>query len=201
MQYKNVAITEIEKSPYNPRLDLTPNDAAFLKIKASLEEFGCVEPIIVNEVNNRCVGGHQRLSVMRSLGYKEVPCVFINEPDEMKEKALNVALNKIDNQFDENKLSALLVDLSTYDIDLDVTGFNTREIEDLLAEVDTVEVQEEEEAAEEKEVEASDVICKVSTYNFRVERDVYLNALNEIRRVAGFDDESITAEFKRRLKA
>lgn len=204
MQYKVMNIADIEKSPYNPRLDLSPNDVAYKKIKQSLKEFGCVEPIIVNEHNNRCVGGHQRLAVMRSLGYEEVPCVLINEPDEMKEKALNIALNKIDNVFDEQKLSALLVDLSTYDVNLDITGFNTIEIESLLSEVDITEVEEENgevEAEEEVKYEQSDVFCKVANYNFMVDRELYENALNEIRRTVGFDDDDIIKEFKRRLRA
>lgn len=199
MNYKMLKANDIQKSPYNPRIDLTPDDPAFHKIAKSLSEFGCVEPIIVNEYNNRCVGGHQRLSVMRYLGYEEIPCVFINEPDEMKEKALNITLNKIDNKFDENKLAALLEELDSLDVDMSVTGFNINEIEELLAQVDVEDADYSEEPQEE-EYEAANILCKVGIYNFKLERQKYIDAVNQIRVVAGFEEKDIINEFKRRLR-
>ena len=40
------------------------------------------------------VGGHQRLSCAIDLGYTEVPCAVV-DVDKVREKALNIALNKI----------------------------------------------------------------------------------------------------------
>ena len=41
------------------------------------------------------IGGHQRLTVLKDLGYTEAQCVVLHIEDEAKVKALNIALNKI----------------------------------------------------------------------------------------------------------
>ena len=58
-----------------------------------------MEPIIWNKTTGNVVGGHQRLKVLTALGYKEIDCVVV-DLDEQREKALNVALNKISGEFD-----------------------------------------------------------------------------------------------------
>src|SRR6056297_1418393 len=95
---------------YNPRKDLKPGDAEYDKLKRSIEQFGYVEPVIWNKTTGRVVGGHQRLKVLLDLGMTEVECVVI-EMDEEKEKALNVALNKISGDWDKDKLMLIISDL------------------------------------------------------------------------------------------
>lgn len=68
-------------------------------------EFGYVEPVIWNKRSGNVIGGHQRLTVMKNLGYTEVDCVIV-DLDDMGEKALNIALNKIQGEWDRDKLSA-----------------------------------------------------------------------------------------------
>jgi len=53
-----------------------------------------VEPIVWNKRTGNIVGGHQRLKVLLDMGMREVDCVVV-DLDEAKEKALNLALNKI----------------------------------------------------------------------------------------------------------
>ncbi|MBQ3585758.1 MAG: DUF4417 domain-containing protein [Synergistaceae bacterium] len=125
------AISELIPAPYNPRKDIQPGDSEYEKLKRSLEEFGYVEPIIWNAQTGHVVGGHQRLKVLNELGETEIDCVVVDIP-EAQEKALNIALNKISNGWDDEKLSALLEDLQNEDIDLTLTGFDLGEIDKLL---------------------------------------------------------------------
>ena len=116
---------------YNPRKDLKPGDAEYEKLKRSIEQFGYVEPVIWNKTTGRVVGGHQRLKVLIDMGINEVDCVII-EMDENKEKALNVALNKISGEWDKDKLALLITDLQAEDFDVSLTGFDAAEIDDLF---------------------------------------------------------------------
>ena len=72
-----------------------------------MEQFGYVEPVVWNKTTGRVIGGHQRLKVLVDLGLKEVDCVVI-ELSEEKEKALNVALNKISGEWNTDKLAMLI---------------------------------------------------------------------------------------------
>ena len=116
---------------YNPRKDLKPGDEEYEKLKRSIEQFGYVEPVIWNRTTGRVVGGHQRLKVLIDMGIGEVDCVVV-EMDENKEKALNVALNKISGEWDKDKLALLISDLQAEDFDVSLTGFDAAEIDDLF---------------------------------------------------------------------
>jgi len=118
---------------YNPRKDLKPGDAEYEKLKRSIEQFGYVEPVIWNKSTGRVVGGHQRLKVLIDLGFSEVDCVVV-ELSEEKEKALNVALNKISGDWDKDKLALLISDLQGADFDVSLTGFDPAELDDLFKE-------------------------------------------------------------------
>ena len=129
----------IEKKPtadllpadYNPRKDLKPGDAEYEKLKRSIEQFGYVEPVIWNKTTGRVVGGHQRLKVLLDMGMTEVDCVVV-ELDAEKEKALNIALNKISGEWDKDKLALLIADLQGADFDVSLTGFEPEEIDALF---------------------------------------------------------------------
>jgi len=116
---------------YNPRKDLKPGDAEYEKLKRSLEQFGYVEPVIWNKTTGRVVGGHQRLKVLQDMGITEVECVVV-EMNEEREKALNIALNKISGEWDKEKLALLITDLQGTDFDVSLTGFDPAEIDDLF---------------------------------------------------------------------
>lgn len=126
---KNAA--DLLPADYNPRKDLKPGDAEYEKLKRSIEQFGYVEPVIWNKTTGRVVGGHQRLKVLMDMGMTEVDCVVV-EMDEGKEKALNIALNKISGDWDKDKLALLIADLQGADFDVSLTGFEPAEIDDLF---------------------------------------------------------------------
>ena len=131
LRVENKKITDLKPAPYNPRLDLQPGDPDYEKLKRSIQEFGLVEPIVFNERTGYVVGGHQRLKVLQDLGWSEVP-VSVVDLDPEKEKALNVALNKIEGDWDNFKLKELLEELDTGAFDITITGFDEEEIEDLM---------------------------------------------------------------------
>ena len=126
---KNTA--DLLPADYNPRKDLKPGDAEYEKLKRSIEQFGYVEPVIWNKTTGRVVGGHQRLKVLMDMGMTEVDCVVV-EMDADKEKALNIALNKISGDWDKDKLALLIADLQGADFDVSLTGFEPAEIDDLF---------------------------------------------------------------------
>lgn len=112
---------------YNPRQISTEE---MEKLKNSIKEFGYVDPIIVNRVNNHIVGGNQRYLALIELGYSEVDVVFIEEEDINREKALNIALNKISGEWDVEKLENIFQDLQFDGFDLSFTGFDNVELQD-----------------------------------------------------------------------
>lgn len=141
MHIKSLPISDLKPAAYNPRKDLQPGDPEFEKLKRSLTEFGYVEPVIWNKATGHVVGGHQRLKVLATLGHTEVDCVVV-ELDETREKALNVALNKISGDWDESKLALLIADLDAADFDAELTGFDDTEIQQLIGSLDEGEVED-----------------------------------------------------------
>ncbi|MBS3972183.1 MAG: DNA modification methylase, partial [Erysipelotrichia bacterium] len=134
MQFEKVTLDQLIYANYNPRKALKPGDSEFEKIRRSIEEFGYVDPIIVNK-DYTIIGGHQRATVLKALGYHEVDVVIV-EVDKLKEKALNIALNKISGEWQMDKLKELLLELESQ-IDLGITGFDDDEFKQLLASMDT----------------------------------------------------------------
>ena len=128
MDIQTLPVTKLAPAEYNPRKDLKPGDPEYEKLKRSLAEFGYVEPVIWNKTTGHVVGGHQRLKVLIDTGVAEVECVVV-EMSEEKEKALNVALNKISGDWDKEKLSLLIADLQGADFDVSLTGFDAPELD------------------------------------------------------------------------
>jgi len=133
MIIKRIEIDLLNLSKYNPRKDLKPEDIEYQKIKRSIKEFGYVDPIIVNK-DMTVIGGNQRLKVLKELNYKKVDCVVL-DLNKIKEKALNIALNKIEGEWDLTKLKDLLLELDTGEIDMDITGFEYSELEEIMTRV------------------------------------------------------------------
>lgn len=148
MEIKELPLKELKPAAYNPRKKLKKGDKEYEKIKQSLLKFGYVDPIIVNE-DLTVIGGHQRLTVLKDLDYETAKCVIVDLPKE-DEKALNIALNKITGQWDEALLADLLLDLQESDFNLDLTGFEPPEIDDILSNVHDKELSEDEYDVEEE---------------------------------------------------
>ena len=140
MKITLVNINSLNPAEYNPR---QISNKQYEDLKASMEKFGCVDPIIINinpERLNVVVGGHQRLRILRELGAEKVPTVSVNLSEE-DERELNVRLNKSGGEWDMDILANEfdIVDLKEWgfkDIEL---GFNIDKIQDDLS--DKIELQ------------------------------------------------------------
>jgi len=141
MEIQKIPAEKLKAAKYNPRKDLKPGDSEYEKLRRSIEEFGYVEPVIWNRRTGNIVGGHQRYKVLTALGYKEIDCVVV-DLDEQREKALNVALNKIGGEFDIPLLSDLLRDLNDNGFDVSLTGFDAAEIDELFRDKTAANVKE-----------------------------------------------------------
>ncbi len=130
MEVVKMNIDKLRPADYNPRKDLKPGDKEYENIKKSIEKFGYVEPITWNKRTGNIVGGHQRVKVLKELGHTEIDAVII-DIDEMEEKALNVALNKISGAWDDEKLKDLLNEINEFDYEIELTGFSESELMEL----------------------------------------------------------------------
>jgi len=133
MRIEHVPIHILKPAEYNPR---KWDKEAENQLKESIARFGIVDPLLVNSAPNRkgvVIGGHFRLTVLKDMGYAEVPVVYINIPDIEKEKELNIRLNKNTGEFDWNLLTkfdeSFLADV----------GFSSEELDDIFAIEETPE--------------------------------------------------------------
>ena len=131
MKIQTIAISELNPAAYNPRKDLKPGDIEYEKLKKSIAEFDMVEPLVWNKRTGNLVGGHQRLKILKEMDYSEVE-VSVVDLSETKEKALNLALNKISGEWDFPRLKDILEELDTGAFDMEITGFDPKEIEDIM---------------------------------------------------------------------
>jgi ParB-like chromosome segregation protein Spo0J len=134
MEIKTIPVSKINPAPYNPRKDLKPGDPEYDMLLKGITEFGLVEPLIWNKRTGTLVGGHQRLKILKSKGVKQVEVSVVDLPLN-KEKALNIALNKISGEWNESLLKDLLLDIDCGDLDMSLTGFDEKAIEDLMTQV------------------------------------------------------------------
>ncbi|MFX4303013.1 site-specific DNA-methyltransferase [Alicyclobacillus tolerans] len=141
MEIMKLKISDIKNAEYNPRKDLKPGDKEYEKLKKSILEFGYVDPLVWNKETGNIVGGHQRIKILKEMGYEEVECSVVSLSKE-KEAALNIALNKISGEWDLPKLKDLLVELDTGEFDIEITGFDETELAVLLSDVGDDEVKE-----------------------------------------------------------
>ena len=150
MVIKKFRLEDLNPAKYNPRKKLKPGDKEFEKLENSIRNFGYVELIVVNVANNNTViSGHQRLSVLKHLGETEAECVVV-ELNENEEKALNIAMNKVSGQWDETLLAQLLSELKEADFNVDLTGFEPPEMDQLMSKLYDKEVKEDDFDVEEE---------------------------------------------------
>jgi len=134
MEIMRIKVSAIHVAAYNPRRDLQPGDVEYEKLRESIETFGYIDPLIWNKQTGNLVGGHQRLKILKGQGLEEVDVSVVDLPLD-KEKLLNIALNRIQGEWDEDKLAALLEELGNVDMpdfDIKLTGFDMPEISEIL---------------------------------------------------------------------
>ena len=128
-------LADLKPAPYNPRTSTKQQEE---NLKASLEKFGVVEPVIFNKQTGHIVGGHFRVRELKKLGHKEIDCVVVdlNEEDE---KELNIRLNANTGDFDWERLANEWDAEQLLDWGLKIPNFEPAELE---AEEDDFDVPE-----------------------------------------------------------
>lgn len=126
-----VDVKNLKNSVYNPR---RISEEELEKLEKSIEEFGFIEPLVVNTHEGRenvVICGHQRLKVAKKQGAKKIRAVLVDLPLD-KEMKLNIASNKIGGDFDFAKLADLFEKLDEMKSNTDTTGFNRSDIDQML---------------------------------------------------------------------
>jgi hypothetical protein len=134
-KFETININDIHPAPYNPRI-MPPSE--MLKLEKGLQTFGLVDPIIIDLTDqNTIIGGHQRLEALKNINDEmelnlirlgDIGWIFENKEIKIKykndQKALNLALNKINGDWDYGKLDDLLTELNDEQYLLELTGFD-----------------------------------------------------------------------------
>ena len=132
MEVINVSIKDLIHNKKNPRKISSREQKRLMR---SIEEFGFVDPAIVNKNKARfniIIGGHQRVKAAEKLGWKEVPVAYVDLPED-REHLLNVALNSISGEWDDEKLMTLLKELQDRGADVTLSGFAEPLLDEMLA--------------------------------------------------------------------
>ena len=113
----------------NPRR----NDAAVDRMCASIGEFGFKIPCLVRS-DGELVDGELRLKAARKLGLTEVPVILCDEWTPTQVKAFRLLVNRSATwaEWDEELLALELQELNEAGFDPSLTGFDQKEIDDLL---------------------------------------------------------------------
>jgi DNA modification methylase len=128
-----VRLQQLRAASYNPR---HMPQAEMEKLMRSIREFGMVGPIVARRGDNTIVGGHQRWQAAKALGLRKVPVVYVDVTED-EAKALNLALNKIQGDWDLPKLGTLLEELQGIpDLDETLSGFDEQEMDQILADLE-----------------------------------------------------------------
>lgn len=128
-----VTKTNVEKLIPYAKNSRTHSDAQVAQIAASIKEFGWTNPILVDGENG-IIAGHGRLAAARKLGMTEVPVIELSHLSETQKKALIIADNKLalNASWDESLLAIEFEELQLEGFDLKLTGFDEKEINDLI---------------------------------------------------------------------
>ena len=130
MQIKQVKVESLIPYIKNSR---THSEAQIAQIAASIKEFGWTNPILVDG-DNGVIAGHGRLLAARKLGHKEVPTIELAHMTDNQKKAYVIADNQLamNAGWDTAILSLELADLKDQGFELDILGFDPKELDSLL---------------------------------------------------------------------
>jgi DNA modification methylase len=117
----------------NPR----KNDAAVDRMCSSIREFGFKCPVLARS-DGEVVDGHLRLKAARKLEITDVPVILCDEWTEAQVKAFRLMVNRSATwaDWDDELLALELQGLAAADFDLSLTGFDPKELDDLLIDPD-----------------------------------------------------------------
>ena len=118
----------------------THSKEQILQLRASLREFGFVNPVIVDKDLN-IIAGHGRVVAAKEEGISEVPCVFVEHLTEAQKRAYILADNRLalNAGWDVDMLSVEIADLQGADFDISLLGFDDAELNKLMGGLEDVQ--------------------------------------------------------------
>ena len=129
--------TPIDKLIPYARNARTHSKEQIIQLRSSLREFGFVNPVLVDH-NYNIIAGHGRVIAAKAEGMTEIPCVFVEHLTDNQKRAYIIADNKLalNADWDTDMLALELADLSDLEFDIEITGFDTNELEKLFAKME-----------------------------------------------------------------
>ena len=123
-------INELKPYENNSR---THDESQIKQICESIKEYGWTNPVLIDE-KGMIIAGHGRVEAGKKLDIKEVPCIVLSGLTEAQKKAYVIADNKmaLNAGWNEELLKTELENLKELDFDLELTGFNVDELDDIL---------------------------------------------------------------------
>ena len=127
--YKSILTTELIPYARNSR---THSDSQVSKIASSIKEFGFLNPVLI-DLDNGIIAGHGRVMAAQKLGLKEVPVLQIGHLSDTQKRAYIIADNRLalDAGWDEEMLRVEFAELADNGFNLELTGFELGQIEDI----------------------------------------------------------------------
>ena len=127
-----IAVSDIRPYKSNPKIH---KNKQIQQIANSISEFNFNNPILIDE-NNVIIAGHGRLLAAKHLNMQEVPVIRLTHLTEAQKKAYRIADNKLteNGEWDFDLLKLEFEDLNNLELDfnLDITGFDTADIDIML---------------------------------------------------------------------
>lgn len=192
--------------PYdnNPR----DNDPAVESVANSIQNFGFVVPILIDD-ENVIVAGHTRYLAAVDLGIEEVPTIRASHLTDDQIKQFRIIDNKVAEmaRWDFDALATELGALTESGLDWTMFGFNQEELDcltdvvaaDCLAAGAAQEMQGEERSTRASRVSNDRTRMVIGEFVFFVPSGVYREWATALRENSDFDDQEIDEELKRRL--
>lgn len=132
LSIQHIEIARIREYKNNPRLH---NRAQAVKIRESIREFGFINPVLLDE-NLEIIAGHGRVAAARDIGMRDVPAIILSHLTDAQKRAYRIADNKLTElgKWSIDALNLEFMELAKLDLDfdLDITGFETAEIDLIL---------------------------------------------------------------------
>ena len=134
MKIEHLAIDALIPYARNAR---THSDEQILQIAGSIREFGFTNPVLIDG-DGGIIAGHGRVMAARKLGLADVPCIRLAHLTDAQKRAYIIADNKLalNAGWDEEMLSVEFADLIAMGADMDLTGFEQEEIDEIMSDLE-----------------------------------------------------------------
>lgn len=129
MQSEWIDINKIELWDRNPRI----NEHVIQQVAISIQQFGFINPIVVQKSSNKIIAGNTRYKAGLKLNLPKVPVIYVDLDDD-KATAYAIADNKLGELalWDDDLLKELILEIQDSDIDIEVLGFDEYELDSIL---------------------------------------------------------------------